>query len=72
MHAHRALVIPLLISLSQNGTLSQSGPNDFDVQAAMDVMGIEEGMVIGEAGFKNITVDTTLKYDNIYLAKKSD
>ena len=30
--------------------LSQVGPNDFDVNVAMDVMGIRKGMVIGEAG----------------------
>jgi ubiquinone/menaquinone biosynthesis C-methylase UbiE len=31
-------------------SLSQVGPNDFDVDRAIEIMGIGEGMIIGEAG----------------------
>ncbi len=50
MNMQRIILILLLIYLSLSVSLPQSGPNDFDVQVAMDVMGIEQGMIIGEAG----------------------
>ena len=31
-------------------SFSQVGPNDFDVDKAMELMGIKEGMIVGEAG----------------------
>ena len=66
------ILIFLLHFLHACISFAQPGPNDSNVRVAMDGMGIKQGMVIGVAGFKNIPVDTTLQYDNIYLAKKSD
>ncbi len=50
MNIQKRTLIFLLYSLFGSVSLPQSGPNDFDVQVAMDVMGIEQGMIIGEAG----------------------
>ena len=50
MNIQKSTLIFILFSLSGSISLSQSGPNDFDVNVAMDVMGIEQGMIIGEAG----------------------
>jgi len=50
MNLQKNTLIFLLLSLFGSVSLSQSGPNDFDVEVAMNLMGIEQGMIIGEAG----------------------
>ena len=44
-------IIILSVCLVYSDILSsQVGPNDFDVEDAMNIMDIRKGMVIGEAG----------------------
>ena len=50
MNIQKCTLIFVFYSFFGSVSFPQSGPNDFDVKVAMDIMGIRQGMIIGEAG----------------------